>query len=226
MDKRFLEDCLAKGMSLPQIGRLVGKDHTTVGYWVKKHGLRANGARKYAPRGGIDREALRMLVEDGFTLAEMAKELDRDISTIRYWMERHGFKAIGQGRRRKVVSGAKFANYECRRHGHTEFVLESSGYYRCKRCRADAVARRRRKVKEILVAEAGGRCIICGYDRHAAGLEFHHVDPSAKSFGLSIRGITRGIDRLRAEAAKCVLLCATCHAEVEAGARELPVKFS
>jgi len=80
------------------------------------------------------------------------------------------------------------------------------------------------KVKEILVAEAGGSCILCGYAKHSVALQFHHLDPSTKSFGLGVRGITRSIARLREEASKCVLLCANCHAEVEAGVVELPVK--
>jgi hypothetical protein len=79
-------------------------------------------------------------------------------------------------------------------------------------------------VKEILVAEAGGKCASCGYARHPAALQFHHLDPATKSFGLGVRGITRSIARLREEAAKCVLLCANCHAEVEVGAIELSVK--
>jgi hypothetical protein len=45
-------------------------------------------------------------------------------------------------------------------------------------------------------------------------------------FQLSIRGRTVGIDKLRAEARKCVLLCATCHAEVEAGDTEVPLKLA
>jgi hypothetical protein len=95
---------------------------------------------------------------------------------------------------------------------------------RCVKCRSEAVARRRRKVKEILVAEAGGGCLLCGYAKHSVALQFHHLDPSTKSFGLGVRGITRSIDKLREEAAKCALLCANCHAEVEAGHVELSVK--
>jgi hypothetical protein len=74
----------------------------------------------------------------------------------------------------------------------------------------------------MLIEEAGGRCTLCGYDRSPAALHFHHRDPSQKAFSLGVRGITRGIDRLREEAAKCVLLCANCHAEVEAGVQEVP----
>jgi hypothetical protein len=93
---------------------------------------------------------------------------------------------------------------------------------RCKKCRAEAVARRRRKVKEILVEEAGGCCVICGYDRSVCALEFHHRDPSQKAFGLAQRGITRSIAEVRREAEKCVLLCSNCHSEVEHGVTRLP----
>jgi predicted HNH restriction endonuclease len=34
--------------------------------------------------------------------------------------------------------------------------------------------------------------------------------------------MTRGIGRMREEASKCVLLCANCHALVEAGVRKVP----
>jgi 5-methylcytosine-specific restriction endonuclease McrA len=112
----------------------------------------------------------------------------------------------------------------CRTHGRSEFVLEGRGYYRCMRCRAERVAARRRKVKAVLVAEAGGRCRLCGYDRCVAALEFHHVNPATKRFGLAHMGVARSLERARAEAAKCVLLCSNCHAEVESGIRTLSLQ--
>ena len=44
----------------------------------------------------------------------------------------------------------------------------------------------------------------------------------AKSFHLSMQGVARSIAAARAEMAKCVLLCANCHAEVEQGLVMLP----
>ena len=112
---------------------------------------------------------------------------------------------------------------ECKQHGKTEYILEScSNGYRCKKCRTDSVAKRRRKVKDILVEEAGGKCLICGYDKCVAALQFHHLDPTEKSFGIAAKGATRSLDALREEAKKCALLCCRCHAEVEAGITELP----
>ena len=44
----------------------------------------------------------------------------------------------------------------------------------------------------------------------------HHVDPSTKSFGVNT-GNGKSIAAYRAEAAKCVLVCANCHGEIETG---------
>jgi hypothetical protein len=79
-------------------------------------------------------------------------------------------------------------------------------------------------VKARLVHEAGGRCVICGYDRHIGALEFHHLDPSEKRLELSRDGGTLSLDDARAEAKKCVLLCSNCHAEVEGGVTFVPDK--
>ena len=73
----------------------------------------------------------------------------------------------------------------------------------------------------MLVEEAGGCCAICGYDRCIVNLHFHHVDPSLKSFKLSMQ-TTKAISSYRQEAEKCVLLCANCHGEVEAGVMPSP----
>lgn len=76
-----------------------------------------------------------------------------------------------------------------------------------------AVSKRRKKVKQLLVEYKGGKCSLCSYNKCLGALQFHHKDPIKKSFGLSVKGLTRGIDKLKEEADKCVLLCANCHAE-------------
>lgn len=223
MEKEFLEECLAQGLSLEAIGKRVGKHESTVSHWLKKYGLEAVGAAKFTRRGALERNDLEVLVDGGATLSEMAETLERSIATIRYWLDRYDLKTANRrGRRLRCGKGADTETFECRRHGRTEFVLEGRGYYRCKKCRSAAVARRRRKVKQQLVAEAGGSCILCGYSRCQAALQFHHVEPAGKEFHLSHHGHSRSIARSRAEAEKCVLLCANCHAEVEGGFATLP----
>jgi hypothetical protein len=113
----------------------------------------------------------------------------------------------------------------CPRHGLVTFHLCSQGKrgyrWRCKRCAGEAVTRRLQKVKRILVEEAGGCCAVCGYDRCIVNLHFHHVDPETKSFTMSVAS-GKGLPKLRAEATKCVLVCANCHGEIETGLIESP----
>jgi 5-methylcytosine-specific restriction endonuclease McrA len=86
-----------------------------------------------------------------------------------------------------------------------------------------AVAKRRRKVKELAVELLGGKCQICGYCKYQGALDLHHAY-GKKSFGISDKGYTRSWAKIREEIGKCVLVCANCHREIEAGLIELPVK--
>jgi hypothetical protein len=95
-------------------------------------------------------------------------------------------------------------------------LYNSSGRYRCKRCIGEAVTRRHQKIRRTLVDEAGGCCQVCGYDRCIINLCFHHVDPTTKSFGITSAS-GKSLAAYRAEARKCVLVCANCHGEIEAG---------
>jgi 5-methylcytosine-specific restriction endonuclease McrA len=72
----------------------------------------------------------------------------------------------------------------------------------------------KRAMKHILVEYKGGKCIECGYDQCEGSLQFHHIDGTDKDFTLSaIKPNKISMDEFRAEADKCVLLCANCHAK-------------
>jgi hypothetical protein len=55
------------------------------------------------------------------------------------------------------------------------------------------------------------KCTECGFSNYKI-LQYHHLDPSTKKFSIS-NGITymMAIEDLKAEIAKCVLLCPNCH---------------
>jgi 5-methylcytosine-specific restriction endonuclease McrA len=85
-----------------------------------------------------------------------------------------------------------------------------------------AVAKRRRKIKLMSVQYKGGKCQICGYDKYVGALDLHHIDESQKSFGIGDKGYTRSWEVTKKELDKCILVCANCHREVEAGITQLP----
>jgi hypothetical protein len=88
-----------------------------------------------------------------------------------------------------------------------------------------AVAKRRKRLKEMVVEYKGGKCVICGYNRHIGAFDLHHIDGAKKEFGLSARGLTRSWEKLKAEADKCILVCANCHREIHAGIVRIPRTF-
>ena len=229
MDRASLDQLLRRGLSLAEIGRRFDRHEATIAYWVDKHGLQAVNRQKHAARGGLDRPELEMLVERGASIAQIAEAVGRSKATVRHWLIRYGLKTHGARGRRIVeatrtakLAGLATVKMSCPHHGESEFWLTGQGNYRCKRCRSDAVSRRRRRVKETLVREAGGRCRICGYDRNMRALHFHHLDPSSKRHEINAKGVAIALDKLRVEARKCVLLCSNCHAEVEDGTVVLP----
>jgi hypothetical protein len=155
------------------------------------------------------------------SIAQISTQVGMSHAAVRHWLGRYGLKTVGQKPPPKTARPE--AMRECRHHGNTSFVMDGAGVYRCRRCRVEAVARRRRRVKHTLVAEAGGACRLCGYSRCVAALHFHHLDRTQKTLPVSLAGVTLSIDFMRAEAKKCILLCSNCHAEVEAGVTSLSV---
>src|SRR3954469_9377502 len=178
----------------------------------------------------VTREQLAKLADRGLTIRAIAAELGVSPTTVRRRLRDYDLETPRTRRLRETAparaAGARVTVAECPRHGHGPFTKSPSGGFRCLQCRSEAVSRRRRVVKEVLVAEAGGACALCGYARSAVALQFHHREPILKAFTISGRGATRALAKVREEARKCVLLCANCHAEVEAGVATLPEKLS
>lgn len=71
----------------------------------------------------------------------------------------------------------------------------------------------RQRLKEKLVEYKGGKCEICGYNKCINALEFHHLDPSEKDFGIS-NGNAIAFEKAKKEVDKCILVCANCHREI------------
>ncbi len=172
----------------------------------------------------MDLVLLRARVAAGLTVAELARELETSPARTRGALARAGLQTTRQ-RTLRLSAEARARDEDhlllsCSVHGELLHRRDVRGTYRCPKCNVGRVAQRRRTVKQQLVVEAGGACHACGYARCSRALGFHHLDPASKAFGLALGGVSRSLEKARAEATKCVLLCANCHMEVEAGLHE------
>lgn len=105
---------------------------------------------------------------------------------------------------------------ECKKHGLSKHTLRSDGRITCKVCNTEAVTKCRNSIKIKAIEYKGGCCEKCGYNKYIGALEFHHLDPSKKDFGVS-DGNYRNWLTVKEEIDKCLLLCSNCHKETHAG---------
>jgi transposase len=132
MDRAELQALLAEGLSLAEIGRRHDLHESTVGYWVKKHGLKAARREKHAARGALRREHLETLVEQGKTIAEIAEAVDRSHATVRHWLCEYGLRTQRAQNGSEVIS---------RRRRVVEELLVREAGGACRVCGYDRCAR-------------------------------------------------------------------------------------
>lgn len=138
MDKALLAADLASGRSIEAIAREVGRDSSTVAYWVNKHGVVSLHAAKHAGRGGIARERLEPLVAAGLSVRAIAQRLEVSYATVQHWLKKHGLKTRRAAQPRGIE--ARSVQRECPVHGWTTFVKYSAAdHHRCLLCRKDRV---------------------------------------------------------------------------------------
>lgn len=90
----------------------------------------------------------------------------------------------------------------------------------------EVIKRWYKKLKNNIILGFGGKCCICGYDKCNEAFDFHHIDPSKKSFNISSFKI-KNKAQIYEEVKKCVMLCSNCHRELHAGIIKLenPIYF-
>jgi hypothetical protein len=79
--------------------------------------------------------------------------------------------------------------------------------FNCRRTKA-----RRKFKQEIDEYKVERGCAKCGYNGHAAALDFNHLNPEEKKFNIGEAFANSfGRERVMNEIAKCEILCANCH---------------
>jgi NAD-dependent dihydropyrimidine dehydrogenase PreA subunit len=135
------------------------------------------------------------------------KERDRQFEAGFHWCSKcKEFLSIHQFSRSK---NRRYGLYDWCKNCHSETRKGNKQIQRTAKLRAASLISHYKK-------KLGGCCAKCGYAKSQYGLDFHHVTPGEKEFELSAL-ISRGSahEVIMAEIDKCILLCATCHREIE-----------
>lgn len=92
---------------------------------------------------------------------------------------------------------------------YEEFARRVAHRKAYKKAHQAAVNIERRKILDKIKLDSG--CIDCGYNECAVALDFDHLIPKDKHFGISRQAASVSWKRLMAEIKKCVIRCANCH---------------
>lgn len=123
----------------------------------------------------------------------------RNTKNRKYCFECSPFKA------KKTGTGRLYSKWTEERKARHRAVCTERGYQK----------------KATLVQMAGGKCLICSYNKCQRALQFHHREPSLKSFEINAHTAMRHKwDDVLKEMEKCDLLCVRCHVEIESASYE------
>ncbi len=155
----------------------------------------------------MEKQTLESLVDEGLSQREICKRLGSSQTNLRYYLKKFDIKTNHKKFHPKTIINGMAT---CKKHGLTPY----SKKVRCKKCLVESVQKRRDKLKIMAVDYKGGKCEKCGYNKCIQALDFHHVNPSEKDFGIGHNGYTRSWEKCKKELDKCIILCANCHREI------------
>lgn len=156
----------------------------------------------------MEKELLLSMLNDNKSLRQISKITGKSLTSIRYWKSKYELDKISNFicevcQNPLAGKQTKFCSVKCKQQTtnfkHQNYISQQ-----------ERGIERKKKLIEI----KGGCCIDCGYKKNISALEFHHLNPEDKLFGIDIRKCSNlQWDKLVEEVKKCVLLCANCHRE-------------
>lgn len=176
------------------------------------------------------KEKILSLVKEGKTYSEIQKKLKCAKSTISYHCKSAGLEnpnVLKTPSKKEIKSFQKIYDET----GSCDKVSKITGWSKptvlkyvtvnvrekltleeLKKNKVTTVVNWRKRTKIKLVEYKGGKCERCGYNKCLGALDFHHLDPNEKDFGIG--GVTKSFDKMKKEVDKCILVCANCHREI------------
>jgi predicted DNA-binding protein YlxM (UPF0122 family) len=175
-------------------------------------------------------EEILSLRREGNSLGEISKKLNKPKSTISVICKRYGLSGRSDGK----IEFPKHMIMELNDYYKTHISKETSEFFGIsvsvvkyhvdkKRTILSDEDRKlnnykhvknfRQKLKDKAINYKGNCCEKCGYNRCNSALEFHHLDPNEKDFGIGSYSVLLW-EKIKLELDKCIMVCANCHREI------------
>jgi hypothetical protein len=164
----------------------------------------------------MDLEKLKKLIELGYSVSQLSKELKKGKTTIRYWLRKENLKTHAKSNmqnenKKCIVCSAylignrlKFCSNNCK----SKFFYKNNNSYLRQQIKGT-------ERKYFLIKKMGGKCSKCGYNKNLSAFDFHHKDRNEKEIKLDKRTLSNtSWEKIIAESKKCDLLCSNCHREI------------
>ena len=104
--------------------------------------------------------------------------------------------------------GLNYKCKECQRIYFKQHYQKNKQYYVDKA--KENSLKYRKEIADIKKERKKNGCIMCG-ENHPATLDFHHVDAKMKEFNVGRDGSRYGVQTVKNELDKCVVMCSNCH---------------
>jgi hypothetical protein len=123
------------------------------------------------------------------------------------------------------VRNRKLCSPECRvehnRKKRRSKVQKNKTHLKSKLVSNDVLSLEMQEYNRKLISQNKACCHHCGYRDYTCSLEFHHLDPSQKSFEfgkLTKKQLsTLTCEEIECELNKCIVLCCNCHRALHYG---------
>ena len=156
----------------------------------------------------MDESILQQYINLNYSTRKIAELENSSQTNVRHWLKKYNLKTN--------IKQFSIKEYSCKCGETDPKMFYGHMKQNCIKCHNIRTTINGKNNRLFAVEYLGGKCSNCGYDKHTAALDIHHLDPTIKDKNFkNMRGWNK--DRIISEINQCVLLCRNCHAEVHAG---------
>lgn len=169
----------------------------------------------------MEKQTLVDYINLNYSTYQISTLIGKSQTTIRYWLKKYNIKTNHISIKNRVKSNTTPLTFCCSKckiiKSITDFYPRknrTNPYSYCRSCAVAIASAQTQRFKLKCLEYKGNSCSRCGYNKYIGALEFHHIDPTQKDFGIGRVNLRQFSDTIKRELDKCVVLCSNCHKEV------------